>query len=319
MPVDGEVWHYTTAAGLIGILTENVLRAGSAAFMNDHREIHAGQVAWNARIEQEAQQVTESLAQSIRNLGSFAISINPYDVYVACACRSGNNLTMWRNYTGVDVGFAIQLDPTKPLSMRRQHRAEDIIFPSDRELPANVGGSEQTVMDLFNGLLSTAYKPLRWEDAIYNPDKQNAIMDNGVKKYRDYVDGANFTDVTVKDFFEFMLDLERHLQLFKNIAFKDELERRIVSPLSHPYLKRAFMKYRPGKYGVVPFVELGIPEGESDAHSDGPQTIRRLPILRVTVGPTPYPEAARRSVLDLLGSCGYGDVPVDSSEIPFRR
>lgn len=104
------------------------------------------------------------------------------------------------------------------------------------------------------------------------------------------------------------------LPQFKHRAFRDEREVRfIVSAV--PDADEAF---RPGKYGVVPFVRLiAAQKGE---YGSAPHSGLRLPIASVTLGPVNADE--RQSMLSatsrLLEGARYEGVDVRPSEAPYR-
>ena len=114
-----------------------------------------------------------------------------------------------------------------------------------------------------------------------------------------------------------MLDAADLVPWIKESAFKDEAETRIVcKPGIHVDLM--YLKHRPGTYGMIPYVELGLPKDPTQEFGDGPEPMNALPIIGAIVGPTRYPELARAGVLDLLRSHGHETGRVFASGIPFR-
>lgn len=318
MPVDGEIWHYTNASGLIGILEENVLWAGSAAFMNDRHEILTGREEWTTALEPELERLEGDQLRYFRDIGHLLVSDEPSSVFVASACCEGNNLTMWRNYGGDEAGFSIELDPGTPLKMRRQRRIEDVVERFDEERSGKE--RERLVAEAQGAMHSFWGRGLEWGDVIYNPDERRQAVEYGLNVMREQFRLLLEEKLNSIDAIESIVRFEQRLQCFKNESFKDEQERRVVCAIPHPLLKRCYLKFRAGKYGVVPYIELCVP-GHADTTTDSkaPEPVSRLPIMRVIVGPTPDPDAVKAGVEDLLGSCGYPDVPVEASQIPFRR
>lgn len=312
----GEIWHYTTAAGLTGILSEHVLWASSAAFMNDHQELRTGP----AVLARQFQDLYGSVDEGFRLLAEGTGTVDPTLSFVACACDDGDSLTMWRNYTGGEVGFAVRLDPERPLHLRRQRSIEDAIFPADHKLLANENYSLAATLSLLGKALENFDgNPIDWQDAIYNKEQQDALARQYLARVRSYVaDPGLQTNDGAEEISDVMLNFDRQLQMFKDEAFKDEQEKRIVCALQQP-LSRCFVKFRTGKYGIVPYVELGVPVEEPEvADSALPRPMQNLPIMEIAVGPTPYPEAAVQGVTQLLMSSGYGYLDVIPSKIPFR-
>lgn len=66
----GIAWHYTSSAGLRGIIEGNALRAGSAAFMNDANEMRTGVKALRSTYKRIKSSLTEAQREEIER-GSF--------------------------------------------------------------------------------------------------------------------------------------------------------------------------------------------------------------------------------------------------------
>lgn len=113
-----------------------------------------------------------------------------------------------------------------------------------------------------------------------------------------------------------MMDAAMVLPTFKNPAFKDEEAIRIVCSAGRN-ADLMYLKHRPARYGMIPYVELGVPQDPAQKLGNGPEPMRDLPITGVVVGPTPYPEEARAVVLELLRSHGHNETVI-SSRIPSR-
>ncbi|MCZ9884605.1 DUF2971 domain-containing protein [Arthrobacter sp. B2a2-09] len=311
----GEIWHYTTATGLSGILSEHVLWASSAAFMNDHRELRTGPAVLAKQLDDLHGLVDDENFQGFLRLARGMGTIDQTLSFVACACHERDSLTMWRNYTD-EVGFAVRLDPARPLFLRRQRSMSDVLFPSDEKLLGDVAGSAAIL-----GLMADNFdeSPREWQDAIYSKREQDSLARECLQLVRAYAkDPGQQTAEDAQTITNVMLEFNRTLQRFKDEAFKHEQERRVVFPVPQP-LSRCFTKFRTSKYGIVPYVELGLPAEEPEgAGAALPRPMQNLPILQIAVGPTPYPDQAVAGVRQLLISFGYGDVDVVSSKIPFR-
>lgn len=115
----GTVWHYTTAAGLAGMLQDNVLWASSAAFMNDRHEL-TGDALFRDLFNRHINEVDPRINGGVQFALQSALRTDRYRTFIVCASKAPDNLTLWRNYTGPEVGFAVALDASQPLSMRRQ-------------------------------------------------------------------------------------------------------------------------------------------------------------------------------------------------------
>jgi hypothetical protein len=116
------LFHYTDAAGLLGILRTSRIWASDFRFLNDSLEaVYARELFTNVlhQLENPAlepshpahngwqgfgQVFDEYRSLLVQELGSPKIP-----VYVACFCESGDLLGQWRAY-GSDHGYAIELD-----------------------------------------------------------------------------------------------------------------------------------------------------------------------------------------------------------------
>lgn len=99
------LYHYTTAAGLLGILSSGVLRGTNASFLNDSSEIAFGLSVCNEVLEGE-RDVRESDQERLlieRTLGWIKDDSSPYEIYVTSFSASRDLLSQWRGY-GSDAG-----------------------------------------------------------------------------------------------------------------------------------------------------------------------------------------------------------------------
>src|SRR5438128_1429876 len=104
-------FHYTTAAGLEGIVREAKLRATNFSFMNDPSELQYGR-----DLIQEV--LTDRLNASVGNEETFLeyVGINftsemLSEVYVCCFTKLEDDLSQWRAYGGsVAERYAIGFD-----------------------------------------------------------------------------------------------------------------------------------------------------------------------------------------------------------------
>jgi hypothetical protein len=94
----------------------------------------------------------------------------------------------------------------------------------------------------------------------------------------------------------------------KHPAFAGEMERRIVAPLQiGEHDKLEFRQKHTLLARHLP-IDLTV-------ENDG---VRRLPLTRVCVGPSPSQRVSQVSVADLLLKYGYKGVPVELSTVPYR-
>lgn len=309
----GVVWHYTNAAGLAGILDRNVLWASSTAFMNDHHELRTGADLLRDLLERHKNHLEPKVLHDVQSMVRHALSQDRYKTFVTCACRDGNNLTMWRNYTGPEVGFAVALDTTKPLSMRRQ-KAMTAQTVDKLGIPdVDDEKSRQHVIADAHRSLGT----FEWRQAVYESEKQIEIAWGRLRELVDAAEAHAKQQQGPRHELDVMADIYSELQAFKNSGFEDEREMRVVC-WTALYSTLVYVKHRPSRYGIVPYVELCLPADPDGSSANYPEPIQELPIVGISVGPTPYPEEAATGARELLRSIGRDTIPVISSKVPFR-
>ncbi|MCO4252185.1 DUF2971 domain-containing protein [Pseudarthrobacter raffinosi] len=301
------VWHYTNAAGLAGVIQENVLWASSTAFMNDHHELRTGADLFRDLFERHKVTLDPKILENVQAMAGIAL-VDRYKTFVACACTDPNNLTMWRNYTGPEVGFAVGIDSTKPLFIRRQKAMTQQMVDQMGFL------DEESKQEVFIRARENRWS-FKWREAVYDPGKQVKLSWGRLLELESTAvarsEGRESENIHV------VAEIFNELQTFKDHGFKDEREMRIVCSTSlHADL--VSVKYRPSRYGIVPYVELCLPAGPNGDPPKNPEPVEELPIVGIAVGPTPYPEEAAAGAREFLRSVGRESIPVVPSKIPFR-
>jgi len=314
-------WHYTTSQGLIGMLASHRVWATSAAYMNDSDEIRAGREALHRAIEKHEPPLDKWQIQQLSRMGVSRTG-RPDDLFLLCASTDGDALTLWRSYgIGSEAEYAVNFDPRVSLLPIQQNDAES--HPE----PVPPGWIEDSYEHTHDGERFMAYDPDRpysfggdWAEVVYlrptstaaqeelasllkllrKPDKVNARV---VPFFLDYLAGP---DPTVR---------------FKHPGFEDEDEVRALWTVS-PWWR--FVKYRPGRFGITPYIEVGASDGarhEAERESKDfmrAEEVGRLPIRSVRIGPTRAAKEAEKSLRMLLDAHGYGEVKIQRSSTPYR-
>jgi hypothetical protein len=113
------LYHYTDAAGLIGILNPSwpsemthpepgsaLLRASDVRYMNDNRELRFGADLLAQRLREDAQANPDEMGDVFGLLadrlsaGLFAPDSRHRRAFAACFCADGDLLSQWRGYGG---------------------------------------------------------------------------------------------------------------------------------------------------------------------------------------------------------------------------
>jgi hypothetical protein len=104
------LYHYTDAAGLLGIVQSGQLWASHAAFLNDSTEIsYVKRVLDRARGELTGQYDQPLVGEFLRQVDELfqRLVVSKYDVYLVCFCENGDQLSQWRGYPSTGGGYAI--------------------------------------------------------------------------------------------------------------------------------------------------------------------------------------------------------------------
>lgn len=105
------LYHYTTFAGLTGIIDSGAIWATDHRFLNDGREFSYGfELALHvigelARTERELSWYFEAFRESVERIGE-----SPYQYYLACFCEERDLARQWDYYADHGGGFCLAFD-----------------------------------------------------------------------------------------------------------------------------------------------------------------------------------------------------------------
>jgi hypothetical protein len=280
------LYHYTTQAGLIGVIRDTEIWATHTQYLNDRREyVHAIGLVRDAigdRLKSAANTVVkEVLEEMFARVSDDLASIN---VCVCSFSEDGDSLSQWRAYCEPMAGYAIGFDST--FLVARGAKQQFVLTP------CLYSSNEQS--QFVNDFL----------DRVVAENLQHRDLPEGSDDYEFWHSGGNFVAF-----------LHRIAPVLKDKSFESEREWRLISrPLMNTNPNFA---YRPGRSMVVPFfkVQLGV----------DPDEVGSKRFHQIVVGPTPNPRQALGSVRSLLASVKLmntftpgGPVRVDTSAVPYR-
>src|SRR5260370_25153566 len=103
--------HYTTAAGLEGVVREAKLRATNFSFMNDPSELQYGRDLIQDVVSERLNGAARDEAAFLEYVGINFTSEMLAEVYVCCFTKLEDDLSQWRAYGGTATErYAIGLD-----------------------------------------------------------------------------------------------------------------------------------------------------------------------------------------------------------------
>lgn len=275
------LYHYTSQEGLLGILQDGKLHCSSAHYLSDAEEvIYAAELAakrlkafWPEfeRRNPEIDDDEEMLRGIVREVQALLDS----PLYVFSLSVDGNLLSQWRAYCPDEGGYALGFS-SRHLQRLAEAQGFDLVrcvYEKDHQRMAIDELIRETV---------GAYQEAREEGAPVSSELW--------RRYQ----------------VEFLTDFYKRAAAFKDPAFSEEQEFRLVSG---PFAEnRGNVQYREGPSTPIPYIEFDLRE----------EAPNRLPISGVWVGPTPHPELAKRVLQDLMDRYALPGADVRYSGIPYR-
>jgi hypothetical protein len=277
-----ELWHYTSADGLIKILQSGQIWSTQVACLNDTLEQRFfGDLIHEVVKKRRAQNTDPKLAALFQtaddSLGNRDFTTAGH--FVACFSEIEDDLGQWRGYGGGECGYAIAFRSDGVLEALKAR-------PAALLLPMNY--QTKTHDFLVQDLLRTA-------ETYFLAGLQRKEVTDITKWATEFIAA-------------FAVELDIFACLIKHPKFSGEAERRITTMLQPgEHMGLEFSQKRTLLARHLP-VDLSILVGNQ----------RQLPITRIYVGPGASRQVSRISVGDLLLKCGYKDIKVELSKVPYR-
>jgi hypothetical protein len=105
------VYHYTTAAGFVGIVQDGLIRATNFSFLNDPSEVRYGTDLARELLSEMKDSVPQPKKSMIDNVLASLTLEAVTEVYVSCFARFEDDLSQWRAYGSAAVErYAIGFD-----------------------------------------------------------------------------------------------------------------------------------------------------------------------------------------------------------------
>lgn len=295
----GTLWHYTTPAGLLGILGnvdkkpedgkprsgtyKPVLHASAAQFLNDRRELTLGlELIKDGLVELGRRKTFDDTPEAKAYLQEVARTIQQvidqkYPRLIHCSTISfstkEDSLSQWRAYGQGTGGFAIGFDPTKFLRDRTDERSGGLGFQK-----------VTYVRDTLEGRLLQAFD-------LFIAQARADVRSGSPNEYSLY---------------KAVQRLAFHAASVKHAGFREEDEWRFVEPgFGHQRAEPNDPEFKVGAAGLVPYREVPLPEEA---------------VTGLWVGPGPYQYENYLAAQSMLYRYGYiaASHNVHCSDTPFR-
>lgn len=277
---DKNLYHYTSLAGLMGVISSKSIWASEIRYLNDDAELNYLNRIIQRRItffhqkDCEEDQIARQFAQWL----SQRVDISPL-VFVVSFTEAGSLLSQWRGYTphgqGVNIGFRPQslLDPVAAAGFT----FGKCIYDHQRH--------EEIALEIVEAVIAGAAKR--------GPAEFNKTAPT--QTYYPY-------------FAEIEPQVLRICALIKHPCFVEENEWRAVSKPMANYVEPN-IKYRVGKSYLIPYIDLPLAQG-----------LESIPLAECVIGPTPTPTLLFNSVSMYMRKYNpqSGGFTIYNSNIPFR-
>jgi len=313
--VDEPIYHYTSGAGLIGILRDARLWASEASSLNDLSE---GRHGWELITEWSGRQKGTSPAFEVIRESLQRATTETSEIFVVSASVLDDDANQWRLYGDHGSGYSVRLDPAARLYVAS---------------PASIASAPPASKPSSDWVSSMT----PWLRVIYDPPAAEDALDmlcwgaNEVWRLAD-TDAAGVARAQWSSAVGTVL--ATIATLVKPSGFRGESEVRKVVRLPDSALHQ---RHRSSPHGVVSYVELAqslavergaAPGPELDPYPIRPETVEilpngaagaRLPVRGVRLGPGLRAENVR--AVRRLASSGWNPATFDilQSVVPLRR
>lgn len=290
-----ELYHYTNAQGLLGILTNRVFWATDINFLNDATELKYASELIDGVFASRTNANNDVDLKEFWDHSKLYLSLHSstMNAYVVCFCEKGNLLSQWRAYGSGGSGYSIGVISNSLKGIEREGPGAPVFETRLRKVIYDTAIQERLVsetIDRFRDLLRSIL-----DDA--DQDQKGSI----VNEFANYLPA----------------ELSEYLYCFKSSVFEEEQEWRVIYTAMN---YRAYdedntdLRFRAAGANIVPYLELPF------AVPTQPFVARGYPISSITYGPGLHPELTARSIFVLLdATLGSGNgVRVVSSDIPLR-
>lgn len=274
-------YHYTSPAGLKGIIESKKIWFSNIEYLNDEQELF---YTYNL-----VKKITEEI--QVDNYSDFLKGVfDQYDkyiqtrkrehvssdYYIACFSNSEDNLSLWHYYTKNENSIGYNIEFSKNLIERLLH-----------ENTYNLDTSR-----IIHG------------QVIYNVERQRELIKNAINDFNDAYLNSNDLQVQNNIALFFWYLVNDFSLFFKHKAFKAEKEYRIILPKGK-LNNRVELKSREYNGFFIPYIERLFDVED---------------IKSIKLSPTNKETLVKESVINLLKMNNYNAniIKVEKSDIPLR-
>ncbi len=259
---DKLLYHYTSQAGLLGIIQSRQLWATNLLFLNDSTElnyalklIQKNITALKPELPSSEHHFFDSMGEDFESINSsYAQSLD--GIYICSFSENDNQLSQWRGYCpdagGFSIGFDFRSSLHEVVKEQKFNLVKCVYDESSQELFVRKFLNEQ----------------------LRNFHQEQDVFKLSSKAWNDFLTLA---------------------PVLKHPKFEEEREWRLVS---EPMLFTG-VNYRVGKSMLIPYVNINL-DNKNEKAPDLKRALSC--ISEIWVGPTPHPELSKISLENMLRS-----------------
>jgi len=278
------LYHYTKPSGLIGILKSNRIWATHIRYLNDHNELIGAFEVAKKQLDIELDS-PKADSDKLMLLNKMKEKINltggKFYVYVCSFSKKDDSLPQWRAYCPTTGGYAL-------------------------------GVSTEYLMKLLEG-------ESKWflGKCIYSDELKekiiNEVISSFLQIFTDKSSGQTsdeIDEITEKLVVDFNFEIAKIGGLFKDSAFEDEDEWRLIAPTILDNNEK--IQFREGASCIIPYYEFGIFEASDNSEL-------KEDSIRIVIGPTPFMDSqAKQAAQHLLLKEQNISGEIACSKVPFN-
>lgn len=283
-----DLWHYTTIAGLFGIIEQKGLWLSDHRFMSDISEYTNGRdftiyILKKLKNKYNYSKFSGVLDNTIKTLEDHKGPI----FYIGSFSSEGDSLDQWRTYSKNGLGVSIRFHNTAFGCHIQLMRLSKVTYCRKEKL---------------NKILIMVRE---YKNKYINKPKKNHV----------------FTDESWAESLAFELaSLFIH---FKDAAYSSENEVRLIATIGDQFRNEKGPKHRISNNLIVPYylstsLNSNLLKGRMKITEVDEDSAPKLEISEVMIGPSRYQNEMELSLIEFLKNKGYEGKIVNKSKIPYR-
>src|SRR6266851_4172570 len=283
--VNKHVYHYTTLPAFKSIVETQELWLSDYAYLNDSSEVNHGLALARNTFPSAMQSLAKEDSLVFENILGLRPNQQPR-ICVACFSFERDSLTQWKGYGAAAIGIAFGIEPSRffyEIGHPMETRSAPVIYNDE---------DKRFLLRTFAHDWASLHRLDRQSN---NPAWLHAY---------ETLPRSNFYEL---------------LSMFKDSAFRDEREFRFLyqedpNLFDGKVLIKAPKHFRVAGSLLVPYATTKDLVGSRTRTKK--EVATKLDLVDVLIAPHPHAEVAAAGIREFLDTHGYGDVSVQTSQVP---